>query len=116
MSNTIQIFFQEIVEANIDPHAKWELYKIKIMESTILYAKDKQRNQRNKQRETIAKLNDIENTIAKHKDDPALRTEMVKLKNRIRSARHGNSKRSTNQIQNKIYRGRQKQTRHTSLT
>ena len=48
-----------------------------------MYAKDKQRNQRNKQRETLAKLNDIENTIAKHKDDPALRTEMVKLKTEL---------------------------------
>ena len=45
-----------------------------------MYAKNKQRNQRNKQRETLAKLNDTENIIAKHKDDPALRTEMIKLK------------------------------------
>ena len=83
ISNTIQIFSQEIVEANIDPHATWELCKIKIKGSTILHSKDKQRNQRNKQRETLAKLNDIENTIAKHKDDPALRTEMVKLKTEL---------------------------------
>ena len=83
MNNTITAFQQKnSSDLNINPHAKWELCKIKIREATIAYSKDKQRNKRSEYRETLEKLNELENTL-KYQNNANFRAEIAKTKMKL---------------------------------
>ncbi|WP_419615349.1 endonuclease/exonuclease/phosphatase family protein, partial [Thiolapillus sp.] len=67
-------------QTNLDPHAKWELCKIRIREHTITYSKQKALKNRNKQKELLAQLTQIEKEIPKCKNPKILLQQKTQIK------------------------------------
>ena len=68
---------------HLNPHAKWELCKIKIQEASLSYSKQKQLNKRNKAKEIQEKLTHMESKLAMDAGNTELKTEIVRLKTEL---------------------------------
>ena len=81
INTTIHNFSKE--NAQLHPHAKWELCKIKLKEVSISYSKRKQQNKRDKTRKLQQKLTQVESKIATDTQNTELRAELIRLKTEL---------------------------------
>ena len=70
-------------QTNLDQHAKWELCKVRMREHTITYSKPKALKNRNKQKELLTQLTQMEEDLLKCKNPKNLLQQKIQIKTEL---------------------------------